>query len=93
MAVDQLYPLPLGEYPGVHPSRSPWMRAILQGLNSLYGVQGTSALRPTEVQKKLVLALARFLERMWGWIERVPEVKFEELFDVVGVDYRGEEIK
>eukprot|EP00435_Cladocopium_sp_Y103_P018222 s1737_g4.t1 len=93
MAEDQLFPLPLGEIEGLHPSRAPWMRAICQALNSLYGCSGTRTLHPTEVQKKLIGSLSSFLERMWHLEERVPNTPFGKLFDVIGVDYRGEEIK
>eukprot|EP00435_Cladocopium_sp_Y103_P012901 s836_g3.t1 len=93
MAEDHLFPLPLGAVEGVHPDKAPWMCAILQALNSLYGCSGAKTLRATEVQKKLILSLAGALETMWGFEERVPTTTFGNLFDVVGVDYKGEEIK
>eukprot|EP00435_Cladocopium_sp_Y103_P041108 s1479_g11.t1 len=93
MADDKIFPLPLGEIPGIHPDKAPWMCAILQALNSLCGCAGTKTLRATEVQKSLILSLAGFLENMWSLKEQVPSTTFGELFDVVGVDYRGEEIK
>eukprot|EP00435_Cladocopium_sp_Y103_P030696 s76_g7.t1 len=93
MAEDQLFPLPLGEISGIHPSRAPWMRAILLALNSMYGCAGTRTLRATEVLKKLIASLAGFLGNMWSFTEKVPTSNFGELFDVVGVDYRGEETK
>ena len=34
MAQDVLFPMPLGDYPGVHPDKMPWLHAILLGLNS-----------------------------------------------------------
>eukprot|EP00435_Cladocopium_sp_Y103_P065369 s173_g27.t1 len=93
MAVDKIYPLPLGDYPGIHPSRTPWMSALLQALNSLYGCPGPATQRPTEVQKELVLNLSKFVDRMWAWEDCVPTAGFGTFFDVKGVDYRGEEIK
>eukprot|EP00435_Cladocopium_sp_Y103_P018554 s2113_g4.t1 len=93
MAVDKIYPLPLGDYPGIHPSRTPWMSALLQALNSLYGCPGPATQRPTEVQKELVLNLSKFVDRMWAWEDCVPTAGFGAFFDVKGVDYRGEEIK
>eukprot|EP00435_Cladocopium_sp_Y103_P074163 s689_g47.t1 len=93
MASDGIFPLPLGECPGVSPRSAAWMRAVLQGLNSLNGMPGISTLRPTEVQKRLVASIGKFVETMMGWSERVPSTTFSELFEVRGVDYRGEEIK
>eukprot|EP00435_Cladocopium_sp_Y103_P050034 s2053_g15.t1 len=93
MASDGIFPLPLGDYPGVDPKCAPWMRAVLQALNSLNGAAGTSTLRPTEVQKGLVQSIGKFVETMMGWSEQVPPSNFADLFEVRGVDYRGEEIK
>eukprot|EP00435_Cladocopium_sp_Y103_P048714 s66_g14.t1 len=92
-AADNIYPLPLGAYPGIHPSRIDWVSALLQGLNSLYGCQDLGTWPPTEVQKTLVLNLARFVDRMWLWDEKIPRNDFGAFFEVKGVDYRGEEIQ
>ena len=92
-ARDDLFPLPLGDYPGVHPDHTMWLRAVLLGLNSLNGDTRTSTLRPTEVQKSLVQSVMGFVGRMCQFPERVPSSDFSALFAVKGVDYRGEEIK
>lgn len=93
MVKGSILPLPLEGYCGVPPPQQPWLRAILMGLNSLYGVSETCAGAPSDAQKELVVGLVRFLDRMWLWTERIPQDGFSQLFDVKGVDYRGEEIK
>ena len=93
MAKDSIFPLPLEGYPGVHPQMSSWLGSILLALNSLYGAGSQTTAGPTTVQKRLVSSVVVFLERMWGWTETVPKTGFGELFDVKGVDYRGEEVK
>ena len=92
-ASDTIFPLPLGDYPGVPQKQELWLRAVLLGLNSLAGVSGPRTSTPNEAQKRLVSELLRFLSRMCDWEEQVPQTGFSELFDVKGVDYRGEEIK
>ena len=92
-ASDTIFPLPLGDYPGVPQKQELWLRAVLLGLNSLAGVSGPRTSTPNEAQKRLVSELLRFLSRMCDWEEQVPKTGFSELFDVKGVDYRGEEIK
>lgn len=93
MAKDSIFPLPLEGYPGVHPQMSSWLGSILLALNSLYGAGSQTTAGPTTVQKRLVSSVVVSLERMWGWTETVPRTGFGELFDVKGVDYRGEEVK
>lgn len=85
-ASDSIFPLPLGDYPGVPQDQAHWVRAVLLGLNSLAGVVGAQTVTPNEVQKRLVAELLRFLGMMCSWQERVPSTGFSELFDVKGVD-------
>ena len=92
-AKEFLFPLPLGDYDEVHPSKRPWLRVILLALNSFYGAGLSSTLQPTELQKQVVQTVLVFLDRMWCWAERVPSTSFDDLFRVKGVDYRGEEVK
>lgn len=92
-AKDTIFPLPLGDYPGVLPEQTAWLHAILLGLNSLYGDARTSTLQPTEVQKSLVASIVSFLGQMCNFRVTIPTTGFGELFDVKGVDYRGEEVK
>ena len=93
MAQDVLFPMPLGDYPGVHPDKMPWLHAILLGLNSFYGVGWTSNAEPTALQKQVAASVLVYLDRMWAWTEVIPVCSFGDLFRVKGVDYRGEEIK
>ena len=93
MAKDPIYPLPLGSYPDVPPEFSPWIEAMLLALNSLHGTGQTHTHEPTETQKRVVSGLLKFLKRFCSWVEPVPHTTFAELFEVKGVDYRGEEVK
>ena len=60
------------------------------GLSSMYGAGMTTTSSATEAQKKVAAVAMAFLDRMWGWDERVPDTPFSELLKVRGVDYRGE---
>ena len=94
MVADQIYPLPLRDYDGVPPELQSWLRAVLLGLNSLSGCSPlTGRAEPSKLQQKVVMGLLPFLERMCNTEERVPSGGFRDLFNVKGVDYRGEEIK
>eukprot|EP00435_Cladocopium_sp_Y103_P049989 s855_g15.t1 len=88
-----LFPLPLEGYEDVHPEKRMWLKAILLALNSYAGAEGTAPSAPTAMQKQVASTVMGFVDRMWSWEERVPQLSFEELFRVKGVDYRGEEIK
>lgn len=88
---DFLFPLPLQGYPGVS-EKAPWLATILLGLSSMNGAGMTTTSSATEAQKKVAAVAMAFLDRMWGWDERVPDTPFSELLKVRGVDYRGEEI-
>ena len=94
MVADQIYPLPLRDYDGVPPELQSWLRAVLLGLNSLSGCSSlTGRAEPSKLQQKVVMGLLPSLERMCSTEERVPSGGFRDLFNVKGVDYRGEEIK
>ena len=94
MAMDNVFPLPLGDYPGVPQTLRSWLRAILLGLNSLAGCsQQDNRAKPSELQQKMVIGMLPFLERLCKTVETVPKGGFRDLFNVKGVDYRGEEIK
>eukprot|EP00435_Cladocopium_sp_Y103_P044210 s1097_g12.t1 len=93
MAQEFLFPLPLGDYDGVHLDMQPWVKAVLLSLNALYGAGTVATNSPTALQKRVVEMVVVFLKRMWSWSETVPSCSFDELFKVKGVDYRGEEIK
>eukprot|EP00435_Cladocopium_sp_Y103_P073592 s436_g44.t1 len=93
MAGEIIFPLPLGDYPDVHPEKRPWLKAVLLALNSYAGVDQAATTAPTAMQKRVVSTVLGFLDRLWCWSEVVPKLAFEDLFRVKGVDYRGEEVK
>ena len=94
MAMDTAFPLPLGDYEGVPPNLQSWLQAILLGLNSLAGCNPRTGKEvPTKLQQKMVQGMLPFLERLCKTSETVPQGGFKDLFNVKGVDYRGEEIK
>ena len=90
---DFLFPIPLGVWKEFPPEQRPWLRAMIQGLNSMYGVSSTSQDSPNEAQKKVVSSLRLALSQLWERGETVPQSSFHDLFQVKGVDYRGEEVK
>ena len=92
-AKDFLFPLPLGDCYHVQPEMQPWLTAVLRGLNSMYGSGQTNNQVPTALQKRVAQTVMGFLQRCFLWQEVVPQISFEDLFRVKGVDYRGEEIK
>lgn len=92
-AKDFLFPLPLGGCYHVQPEMQPWLTAVLRGLNSMYGSGQTNNQVPTALQKRVAQTVMGFLQRCFLWQEVVPQISFEDLFRVKGVDYRGEEIK
>ena len=92
-AKDNLYPLPLRGYHRVPPTQELWLQAILLALNSLYGESQPTADRPTVVQQKMVEGIMDFLNRCCNWVDRVPQSNFADLFQVKGIDYRGEEVQ
>eukprot|EP00435_Cladocopium_sp_Y103_P008139 s339_g2.t1 len=93
MASDTIFPLPLEGYNGIPCEGLVWLSAVLLALNSLYGDARTSQRPPSEVQKKLVAGIWEFLQRMLRFHEQAPELTLASLFDVKGVDYRGEEVR
>ena len=93
MAKDPIYPMPLEGFHDVPPEMKAWLQAILMALNSLHGSGPSRLEKPTEIQKRVVSGLLEFLGRCWNWTEEIPHTSFSELFEVKGVDYRGEEVK
>eukprot|EP00438_Fugacium_kawagutii_P005555 Skav232226 [mRNA] locus=scaffold286:249647:254238:- [translate_table: standard] len=88
-----IFPLPLSAVALVEPSKQAWLWCMLVALNDLNGVEQISDAPVSEAQKRVVRHLGNRLDRFWDWTEVVPVEGFGDLFDVRGVDYRGEEIK
>eukprot|EP00438_Fugacium_kawagutii_P023208 Skav215677 [mRNA] locus=scaffold278:111881:120662:- [translate_table: standard] len=88
-----LFPLPLSASALVGPEKQDWLWCVLSALNDLNGVSSNTNAPVSECQKKVVLQLGTRLERFWNWGDVVPGEGFGDLFDVRGVDYRGEEVK
>lgn len=91
--VKDLFPLPLSATSLVEPEKQDWMWCILVCLNDLNGGGLDTERAPAAFQKRVVLSLQGRLDGFWEWDEPIPLAGFGDLFDVKGVDYRGEEVK
>lgn len=86
-----LFPLPIPDITTGSFSSGAFLRAAVEALNSLHGVQSAGRGNPTSL--RAVKRLDRLLSES-GLLEgEVPRVSFKDFFATRGVDYVGEEVK
>ena len=88
-----IFPLPTLDISQEGLQCNSFLRSMVKGLNSLYGVRVPPNYIGTPVGKQIVKRLGDVCRQQPLMTEEIPDVSFDDFFRFRGINYQGEEVK